>query len=198
MLQVILTTCALVGFATYMFWHWVGASVCRYVLCPVLMFIGKRRAPYHLEGYMDRHVILAPTDWIKGWWVRVHVIKRSDEDRALHDHPGDNWSLILWGSYKEHTPMFDVKTINEGWCARPEPTMWRRRGAGEFVSRKGDERHRLVLDDGVCITLFIMRVKPKREWGFYDWVDGEFQWVHWTTYNGSGGELAREAAHVDS
>ena len=27
-----------------------------------------------------------------------------------------------------------------------------------------------------------MRVKPKREWGFYDWVDGRFIFIPWRTY----------------
>jgi hypothetical protein len=31
-----------------------------------------------------------------------HIVRRSDEDRALHDHPWWNFSIVLAGSYYEH------------------------------------------------------------------------------------------------
>lgn len=34
--------------------------------------------------------------------VYLHCFLRSDEDRALHDHPWDWWSWMLFGPYKEH------------------------------------------------------------------------------------------------
>ena len=51
--------------------------------------------------------------------VYVHLFLRSDEDRALHDHPwAANCSILLEGQYLEHTP------------------------AGEFVRRAGDWKFR--------------------------------------------------------
>ncbi|CAN7391867.1 hypothetical protein LJR143_002202 [Pseudoxanthomonas sp. LjRoot143] len=35
--------------------------------------------------------------------IYLHEFLRDDDDRALHDHPGHFWSLILFGSYVEHT-----------------------------------------------------------------------------------------------
>lgn len=48
---------------------------------------------------------------MRRWWivprnsvcnVYLHQFLRSDDDRALHDHPGDNVSWILSGLYVEH------------------------------------------------------------------------------------------------
>jgi hypothetical protein len=45
------------------------------------------------------------------WWkirrnaffnVYYHIVRRSDDDTALHDHPWWNFSILLEGSYTEH------------------------------------------------------------------------------------------------
>src|ERR1700761_448041 len=50
--------------------------------------------------------------YMRRWWViprnrffniYLHNFLRSDDDRALHDHPWVNMSILLWGRYIEHT-----------------------------------------------------------------------------------------------
>jgi hypothetical protein len=97
-------------------------------------------------GYMHR------------WWaiprnpfanVYLHRILRSDDDRALHDHPWPSTSVIIAGGYVEHTP--------DGAFSRKP---------GDVVSRPADALHRLEVIPGVdAVTLFLTGPEV-REWGF--------------------------------
>jgi len=97
-------------------------------------------------------------NYLRRWWVvprnescnvYLHEIRQSDDDRALHDHPWANRSLIIAGSYHEHTP--------DGVFVRK---------AGDVVDRSADALHRLVVDaDQPVISLF-MTGPVVREWGF--------------------------------
>ncbi len=54
-----------------------------------------------VPGTFLKRWFLKPKD---GWHNRyLHCFTRDDEDRALHDHPWWNLSLLLDGSYYEHT-----------------------------------------------------------------------------------------------
>lgn len=110
-------------------------------------------------------------DYMHRWWViprneqhntYLHRILRSDDDRALHDHPWDNQSIILKGRYVEHTP--------EGEFLRE---------AGYVGFRKATDSHRLQLIEGdePVISLFITGPKV-REWGFHC-PNG---WRHWKEF----------------
>ena len=95
----------------------------------------------------------------------LHRFLRSDDDRAMHDHPGDNRSTIIRGCYLECTPSGN--------------TLYR---AGDSVSRVAEDAHRVELVDGPCVSLFVVH-NPRRVWGFHcpgGWVDFE-------TYNRGGG-----------
>lgn len=118
---------------------------------------------------------LAP--YMRRWWlvprnefanVYLHEILRSDDDRALHDHPWANTSLVLSGRYIEHTP--------EGSFARE---------AGFVGSREAESSHRLeILPGERAITLFFTGPKV-REWGFRC----PKGWVHWKDFTaGENGE----------
>lgn len=97
-------------------------------------------------------------DYLRRWYVvprnafanvYLHEFCRSDDDRALHDHPWPNASYVLRGRYIEHTP--------EGQFLRV---------AGDFVERPAEALHRIELIDGLpCITLFTTGPKV-RDWGF--------------------------------
>lgn len=109
-------------------------------------------------------------DYLRRWWViphnpfcnvYLHDIRKSDDDRAFHDHPWINTSFLIEGGYIEHTP--------EGRFERK---------AGDYVMRGAQQMHRLeVLPGQSAISLFI--TSPKlREWGF-----GCPQgWVHWQDF----------------
>lgn len=104
-------------------------------------------------------------DYLRRWYVvprnefcsvYLHHILHSDDDRALHDHPWANTSIVLDGRYIEHTP--------EGQFLR-----W----AGQTVRREAETLHRLELVPGEsALTLFITGPRV-REWGFqcgHGWV----------------------------
>lgn len=109
-----------------------------------------RRAPDFLIGGAD-------DPYIRRWWViprnrwfnvYLHHFLRSDDDRALHDHPFCNVSRLLTGSYLEHTPDGVFK-----------------RRAGDLVFRLGSALHRIELVDGPCWSLFVTGPRY-RQWGF--------------------------------
>jgi len=111
------------------------------------------------EGIMSRAPdFVIGDDYLRRWWVMprnafanvyLHQILKSDDDRALHDHPWANSSYILSGGYIEHTP--------EGSFLRKP---------GDFIERGADALHRLEVLPGMdCISLFTTGPKV-REWGF--------------------------------
>lgn len=128
-----------------------------------------RRPPDFVIGGEER-------PYLRRWWViprnpvfnvYLHEFLRSDDDRALHDHPWANVSVLLRGEYVEHVP--------EG--ARP-------RRAGDVVVRLlGSMRHRIELvrdragAERACWTLFITGPRY-RAWGFAC----EHGWVHWKDF----------------
>lgn len=127
--------------------------------------------------------------------IYLHHFMRSDDDRALHDHPWRSCSILLDGEYIEHTP---------------EGAFWRRPGA--FYLRKATAMHRIELFkeqevvttywdypeghslygqkyadfhyvDGKELpvwTLFLTG-RRTRQWGF----DCPQGWRHWKTFTAS-------------
>jgi len=98
------------------------------------------------DNYLRRWYVVPRNPWCN---VYLHQFKRSDDDRALHDHPWANASLVLAGRYIEHTP--------EGQFLRV---------AGDFIERPAEALHRIeIVNDEPAITLFTTGPKL-REWGF--------------------------------
>lgn len=109
-------------------------------------------------------------DYMRRWWViprnkscnvYLHEILHSDDDRAMHDHPWANTSLLIAGSYIEHTP---------------EGTFIRR--AGDVVQRAAESLHRLEVIPGERAISLFMTGPIVREWGFAC-PNG---WVHWRDF----------------
>ncbi len=110
--------------------------------------------------------------------IYLHEFLRSDDDRALHDHPWANLSILLRGCYIEHT-------IAAGGVHRRELL-----GEGDWKLRlSGRHAHRVELIGAQCWTLFITGPRY-REWGFHC---PETGWVHWRTFTAPGapGEVGR-------
>lgn len=99
--------------------------------------------------------------------VYLHQFLRSDDDRALHDHPWANCSIVLRGEYTEHT--IDAGGIHRHAILRTGALRWR---------RSGRMAHRIELHAGVCWTLFLTGPRY-REWGFHC---AERGWVHWQRF----------------
>ena len=114
------------------------------------LIIGPRDNPYMYRWHLLR---------FRGWQLSLHKIWRSDDDRALHDHSGDNLSIILKGQYTE----------------LPDRQVY---GAGNVIFRKAEKAHRLVLDEGKPVWTLWLRWPPRREWGFHC----PKGWRHWKQF----------------
>lgn len=142
-------------------------------LTACLMHMAIRRPPDVVIGgadvpYLRRWYI---TPW-SAWWrdgprtvwqrgvlavlpnIYLHQILRSDDDRALHDHPWINLSLILSGGYIEHT--IAAGGIHHRHTRRP----------GDVKLRGPRAAHRLEITDQPCWTLFLTG-PVWRQWGFH-------------------------------
>ena len=129
-----------------------------------------KRAPDFIIGgaespYLLRWFIIARNRLFN---VYHHVIKRSDDDRALHDHPWWSLSIVLDGS------MLEVLSADR--------SVTRLLRQGDIVLRRASSAHRLeIRDGGFCKTLFITGPRI-REWGFYC----PKGWKHWKDFVAKG------------
>lgn len=115
--------------------------------------------------YLIRYFIWKP-EGLKGR-IYLHHILRSDRDRALHSHPWNFTSFILWGGYWEHNDSKNPR-YSRIWF-----------GAGTTLHRRAKWKHRLELPEGTTAwTLFFTGPKIN-EWGFFP--DGKF--CHHKKYN---------------
>ncbi len=131
-----------------------------------------RRAPNVVIGGQERPYLLR-------WWliprnpvfnVYLHCFLRSDDDRALHDHPWASLSVLLRGCYVEHT-------IEQGGIehhATLRAGDWRFRWTGRLA-------HRIEIE-APCWTLFVTGPRY-REWGFHCSKQG---WIHWQRFTKAG------------
>lgn len=109
--------------------------------------------------------------------IYLHHFLRSDDDRALHDHPWWNLSYLLEGSYVEHS-------IAQGGVNHRSD-----RKAGDWKFRTATAAHRVELrDHAECWTLFITGPRL-RDWGFHC-PAGWRPWQEFTKPNASG-EIGR-------
>lgn len=133
-----------------------------------------RRPPDFVIGsaadpYLIRWWVIPRNRWFN---IYLHEIRRSDDDRALHDHPWINCSLILEGGYWEH------RIAAGGVQSR---TL---RPAGSMVARGPGAAHRLEVDPGLGTTITMFITGPiVRHWGFHCPVAG---WRHWKDFTSSG------------
>lgn len=114
--------------------------------------------------------------YLKRWYViprnpvfniYLHQILRSDDPRALHDHPYWCLSIILRGGYWEVRPGPELHSLATYW-----------RGPGSVIARLAKSPHRLeVMPSKPAWTIFI--TGPRfREWGFHC----HQGWRHWSEY----------------
>lgn len=118
--------------------------------------------------------------------VYLHQFLRSDDDRALHDHPWPSVSLMLRGRLLEHTfaePVYVrrlrfIRATNAGEAIAPKMHV-DLITAGSVRYRGARFSHRLELPAGEhCWTLFLTG-PTLRAWGF--WCEG-VRWVHWRVF----------------
>lgn len=123
-----------------------------------------QRPPDYLIGgaerpYLRRWWIIPRNRWLN---VYLHNMLRDDDDRALHDHPWANVSIILRGGYDEHSPKYP----NE-WPWNRELKVKRRKPGG-VVFRHAKNVHRLTLPEGQAESWSLFITGPViRVWGFW-------------------------------
>ena len=125
--------------------------------------IGGHEAPYLLRWW------LIPRNPVFN--IYVHQFLRSDEDRALHDHPWVNCSILLEGQYTEH----EILAGGVHRATLRQAGDWRFRWTGRMA-------HRIELTHSICWTLFITGPRY-RSWGFHCPKAG---WVHWKLFTAQG------------
>lgn len=170
----------------------------------LLVAYAKRNPYFHLADYMERFWLVRHNEQKTNWAARIHNVKRSDHDRALHDHPWNNCSVVLRGGYWEVFPGTFQRALEDGLLehdvdlqalhltiaskagrqvSRAQRKAFARhgvhwRGAGAVVRRKAETLHRLVLPKGKdAWSLFLMGPKIK-DWGFVT----PTGWVHHVEY----------------
>lgn len=102
--------------------------------------------------------------YLRRWWVirrnrffniYLHQFLKSDEDRALHNHPWVNCSILLTGSYLEHTPT--------GVYLRRS---WRPWAPWRLPMRWPSSAHRVELIASRPVWTLFLTGPVVREWGF--------------------------------
>lgn len=123
------------------------------------LVIGEVQDPYLLRWY-----IIPRNQYFN---MYLHCFMRSDDDRALHDHPWWSLSLLLKGYCFEHT-------IADGGIHTRRPI-----ASGKWRLRSARFAHRIeVHPRNEAWTLFITGPNI-REWGFHCPTKG---WVHWEMF----------------
>jgi len=130
---------------------------------------------YYSDGNRDAQ--------LRRWWViprnsffniYLHQILRSDDDRALHDHPWASVSFLLKGDLGEVVHDLHPASLS-GYTTR-----WPKHFVPYY--RPPELAHRLVIFNGEpCWTLFITGRKV-RDWGFFC----ESGWRSHTTFKQKG------------
>lgn len=115
--------------------------------------VARSREPDFVVGgsndpYLRRWWIVPRNRWLN---VYLHHFLRSDDDRALHDHPWCSVSVMLRRGYVEHLPR----------------GRWLVAQAGDVIFRRARSAHRIEVVPGCdAWTLFITGPRV-REWGFH-------------------------------
>ena len=126
-----------------------------------------------------------PRPYLNRWYViprnrlfniYLHQFLRSDDDRALHDHPWFNLSILLQGQYVE-------------WSIAKGGTHHKKlRKAGGIKFRTPWNAHRLELvDEQPCWSLF-MTGPTMRTWGFHC----KLGWRPWQEFVSADGHKAND------
>jgi hypothetical protein len=132
----------------------------------IAVWYAARRPPDFIIGTVDDPYLLR-------WWViprnkrfniYLHQFCHDDDDRAVHDHPWNNASIVLSAGYIEIVP--SDPAVPNG------PTVAHARQPGDIVRRRATDPHRIVLRRDVegrpirAWSLFLTG-PLQRAWGFW-------------------------------
>lgn len=142
----------------------------------------------HLGEYMERYWVLDPKGILSRWLTaRIHVIKLSDADRHLHDHPWPYTTIILKGGYTEITH-WDTMGEAEAWAIKEGHQggmLWNDEmqkielrimyEAGSVLCRPAGFLHRLIVSPGASATTLFIMGAYQNKWGFQT-PEGKVYW----------------------
>lgn len=146
------------------------------LISPLLRIRETREPDFIIGGkedpYLLRWFVIPRNAFVN---VYLHEFRRSDDDRAHHDHGWlFNFTWMLLAGYLEHT------------IARGGIHVCTARSAGEWKFRWGRSPHRIELPARVfCVTLFITGPRI-RNWGFHCPEEGWIPWERFTASDDSG------------
>lgn len=137
--------------------------------------VGKRPPDFVIGGaerpYLRRWFVIPRNPVFN---VYLHHFLRSDDDRALHDHPWASLTLMIFGEYTEHR-------IADGGIHHRRVVRF-----GDLLFRaSGRIAHRIELHNGPCWTLFITGPRY-RTWGFHCPEQGWIDWKRFTAPDDRG------------
>lgn len=201
---------------TYSLWEWTRAYLVLALwlpLFPILWLLDGRTLPARLtEALLNHHLdytLSRPMDfrippdtrtpvYMQRWWrvprnwatnCYFHIVRRSDDDRALHDHPWFSFSIVVDGGYWEHT-IADGGVHRKEWFA---PGRMKFRWTGRKAHRLELGRHEgpkkypgMVIDGEISARTIFITGPVLRRWGFHDsrrWVDA-YEWDAFCERNG--------------
>jgi hypothetical protein len=128
--------------------------------------------------YREPDFVIGTPDspYMRRWWViprnrhfniYLHNVLRDDDERALHDHPWWNLSIVLRGGYWEIKPLY--RPLYPDLAPEVFRTnldkLWR--GPASVVLRRPTDAHRLVLDEGRPSWSLFITGPNVRTWGFW-------------------------------
>jgi hypothetical protein len=140
---------------------------------PHKVIVNCERDPYLIRWYLLRSKFIA---------VFLHKFVRSDEDRALHDHPWNFLVIPLWRGYVEHSSEVEIIPTcygDTGTAFQTGNTIKRR--VWPIIGtrfRRAEYRHRVELVKGKPSWSLFIRFKERRVWGFWP-KDGFQAWNDW-------------------
>jgi hypothetical protein len=169
---------------------WVERLLSRWLECKTI--VNCDRDPYLHRWYLVRR---------PEFGVFIHKFIRSDEDRALHDHPWNFFVIPVWRGYIEHSeeyppcPDCDANGVVEVFegsvhqmttpCSccdlKGYITVPVRRRVWPIIGmrfRRAEYRHRVELVAGKPSWSIFIRFKSRRDWGFWP-MEGFQQWNKW-------------------
>ena len=125
--------------------------------------------------YLHRWTLLKLGDALS---IYLHKFVGDDWSIDLHDHPKRFWSIGLWGSYTEITPINNQTSL---YCTK---RLYRAPWVRTFAAT---HKHRLVgpTPEKPCWTIVVVG-RAVRGWGF--WRRGSF--VPWRQYVNDGSNAA--------
>ncbi len=134
----------------------------------------RKRPPDFVVGHADDPYLhrwrLLPRNAIAN--IYIHKFWRDDDDRALHDHPYANLSVVLENGYYEQ--------LTHAYDHAPQPPLHCFRPPGWVGTRAAATPHRVIVRPNALPISLFLRGPRTREWGFW-YPNG---WRHWRVFHG--------------